>query len=596
MQEEDLIYPVAVLIDELRNEDVQNRLNSLKNLQTIALALGEERTRDELIPFLTDTIYDEDEVLLALAEKLGEFVPLVGGPAHAHTLLSPLESLATCEETVVRDKAVQSLKIIAKEHSTSDMEQHFIPLIKRLSSGDWFTSRTSVCSLFSVAYSDLSTQILDDLRSQFGTLCEDDTPMVRRAASGKLGEFATAIHQKSQDINLIKNEIVPLFKALANDDQDSVRLLTVGACVEIAKILSNEDIQEHLAPVLKTLTEDKSWRVRYMVADKIVELQDAIGVDLTKAYLVPAFTNLLKDSENEVRAQTSTKLNDFCCNLPQEGRTETIMNEILPIVKDLVNDMNPHVKTALAGVIMNLAPILGQENTIEHLLPLFLIQLKDECPEVRLNIISNLASLNDVIGINQLSQSLLPAIVELSEDTKWRVRLAILEHMPLLAEQLGRKMFDDKLNELCMKWLVDHVFAIRQAATVTVKKLVVTFGMEWAKEAVIPKVLELATDNNYLKRMTMLFCINELCQAFSKTEIEQLLLPTIIKLSEDSVPNVRFNVAKTLGQIDIEAKVMEEKVKPALKTLSEDKDADVVYYANQALESPSKPKVEVKAF
>ena len=49
------------------------------------------------------------------------------------------------------------------------------------------------------------------------------------------------------DINLIKNEIVPLFKALANDDQDSVRLLTVGACVEIAKILSNEDIQEHVS-------------------------------------------------------------------------------------------------------------------------------------------------------------------------------------------------------------------------------------------------------------------------------------------------------------------------------------------------------------
>ena len=172
-----------------------------------------------------------------MAEKLGEFVPLVGGPAHAHTLLSPLESLATCEETVVRDKAVQSLKIIAKEHSTSDMEQHFIPLIKRLSSklleyfyfylkmvsttlylgGDWFTSRTSVCSLFSVAYSDLSTQILDDLRSQFGTLCEDDTPMVRRAASGKLGEFATAIHQKSQGKlsgghNHNRMELVIIFK------------------------------------------------------------------------------------------------------------------------------------------------------------------------------------------------------------------------------------------------------------------------------------------------------------------------------------------------------------------------------------------------
>ena len=41
---------------------MQLRLNSIKKLSTIALALGVERTRSELIPFLTDTIYDEDEV------------------------------------------------------------------------------------------------------------------------------------------------------------------------------------------------------------------------------------------------------------------------------------------------------------------------------------------------------------------------------------------------------------------------------------------------------------------------------------------------------------------------------------------------------
>ena len=72
------------------------------------------------------------KVLLALAEKLGEFVEYVGGNSHAHVLLTPLESLSTVEETVVRDKAVNSLKTIAKAHSSSGMEQHFIPLIKRL--------------------------------------------------------------------------------------------------------------------------------------------------------------------------------------------------------------------------------------------------------------------------------------------------------------------------------------------------------------------------------------------------------------------------------------------------------------------------------
>jgi serine/threonine-protein phosphatase 2A regulatory subunit A len=49
--QEDL-YPIAVLIDELKHEDVALRLNAIRRLQTIAIALGPERTREELIPFL----------------------------------------------------------------------------------------------------------------------------------------------------------------------------------------------------------------------------------------------------------------------------------------------------------------------------------------------------------------------------------------------------------------------------------------------------------------------------------------------------------------------------------------------------------------
>jgi serine/threonine-protein phosphatase 2A regulatory subunit A len=66
----DELYPIAVLIDELKvcicnvweyakgeadlrqHDDVILRLNAIHRLSTIALALGPERTRDELIPFL----------------------------------------------------------------------------------------------------------------------------------------------------------------------------------------------------------------------------------------------------------------------------------------------------------------------------------------------------------------------------------------------------------------------------------------------------------------------------------------------------------------------------------------------------------------
>ena len=45
---DDSLYPIAVLIDELRNEDVQLRLNSIKKLSTIALALGTEESAERM--------------------------------------------------------------------------------------------------------------------------------------------------------------------------------------------------------------------------------------------------------------------------------------------------------------------------------------------------------------------------------------------------------------------------------------------------------------------------------------------------------------------------------------------------------------------
>jgi serine/threonine-protein phosphatase 2A regulatory subunit A len=48
---------VAALIDELKHEDVTFRLNSIKKLDIIANALGIERTRNELVPFLQGKLF-----------------------------------------------------------------------------------------------------------------------------------------------------------------------------------------------------------------------------------------------------------------------------------------------------------------------------------------------------------------------------------------------------------------------------------------------------------------------------------------------------------------------------------------------------------
>lgn len=51
-EKQDDMFAVALLIDELKHEDVQYRLNAMRNLTVIAQALGPERTRNELLPFL----------------------------------------------------------------------------------------------------------------------------------------------------------------------------------------------------------------------------------------------------------------------------------------------------------------------------------------------------------------------------------------------------------------------------------------------------------------------------------------------------------------------------------------------------------------
>lgn len=60
-----------VLLEELRSDDSQARLNAIRRLAVVADALGPDRTRNELVPYLTASLDAEDELLAALADELG---------------------------------------------------------------------------------------------------------------------------------------------------------------------------------------------------------------------------------------------------------------------------------------------------------------------------------------------------------------------------------------------------------------------------------------------------------------------------------------------------------------------------------------------
>ncbi|KAL2350951.1 armadillo-type protein [Cryomyces antarcticus] len=597
----DELYPIAVLIDELKHDDVLLRLNAIHRLSTIALALGPERTRDELIPFLDESVEDEDEVLTALSHELGGFVEYVGGPEYGHVLLSPLENLAAIEEPLVREKAVESLNRICEQLSQEQVENHFIPLTIRLSKADWFTSKISAAGLYNVPYSRATATSQEQLRQQFGHLVHDETPMVRRKAADNLAKFV-----KEMPATLVIEEMIPLFNHLASDEQDSVRLLTVDILIAIAEVVPKEQQSSHgvLLTSLRALFEDKSWRVRYMVAERFEKIAKAVDEEVIARDLVPAFVKLLKDSEAEVKSAIAGQIPGFCALLDRD----VLLREVMPSIEELVTDQSEHVRASLGMQISGLAPILGKEETINHLLPMFLQMLKDDASGVRLNIISRLELVNNVIGIDRLSQSLLPAIVNLAEDKQWRVRLAIIEYVPLLASQLGVQFFDDKLSSLCMSWLGDTVFSIREASTMNLKKLTEVFGVEWANRAIVPQVTQMGKHPNYLYRMTTCFAVSTLAPALSLEAIEKSILGMMDNLVTDDIPNIRFNVAKSYAVlIDVLKRLPESgtilsieksgatpsgcqrghdlirnRIMPNLEKLQSDDDVDVRFFATTA--------------
>ena len=71
--------------------------------------------------------------------------------------------------------------------------------------------------------------------------------------------------------------------------------------------------------------------------------------------------------------------------------------------------------------------------------------------------------------------------------------------------------------------------------------------------------------------------------------IKDMMIPTIDSMASDTIPNIRFNVAKcyesmaplmtTPDLVNVKNKIL----KPTLKRLNEDPDSDVRYYSSRAL-------------
>ena len=108
---------LMALKDELQYNPLQ-AVQSIARLTNIAQALGADRTRNELLPYLTSEIQQgnlNDEVLRSIAESLHQLVLFVTTTEDVGHLIAPLHELCCAEEHVVRDQAVRTVLRIGEQ-------------------------------------------------------------------------------------------------------------------------------------------------------------------------------------------------------------------------------------------------------------------------------------------------------------------------------------------------------------------------------------------------------------------------------------------------------------------------------------------------
>lgn len=146
------------------------------------------------------------------------------------------------------------------------------------------------------------------MRHLLETILADDTPMVRKAVAASLPDLVKVV-----SLDVLASWVVPMYKKLVADDQDTVRIAAIEASVHVAKGLQQTGIDEqnilHVVPVVRSALEDRSWRVRLAIAKDFTELCKAIvgeggqrTTEILNHDLIPAFQSLLQDNEGEVRA------------------------------------------------------------------------------------------------------------------------------------------------------------------------------------------------------------------------------------------------------------------------------------------------------
>jgi serine/threonine-protein phosphatase 2A regulatory subunit A len=567
------------LLEDLQSADTKTKKNAVQNLRGISLALGRERTRKELLPYLNSCIdEEEDEIIIELAKVLSNFIDCIGGKQYIKELFNLLEVILAIDEPFVIKESINSIKLIVKQiGKVSEVENDLISMINNLYSTDDINQKKSAMNLLIFLFKDLNENNKNIAISYFDKLVVDNNIYIRKELLNEITEITLLL-----PIDYIKK----LINIILKDKNDSMRIDIVNIIMSIRQHPNINDFISVIYELIPKLSEDTNWRVRLTVADKLNDILKFPNIDNKfRQTSITIFAKLIEDTEPEIRNICCLRLEEICKILKNENGFDIILQNLRKLEKDQKN----YVRGALASNVLKISSIIGDKTKV-YVFPIFLTLIKDENLEIRMTLINNLSELDKEIKINNIIESVMPPIKEISTNKSWRVRIQVMEIIPVLSKLFSQQLFMSHIFPICISALMDSVFSIREAASKVFVTIYKDVKNEEFEKKLLEKINELCNSTSYLLRNTVLvyikFFIKNLEDKIYFDFFEKKLIGIVLMLSKDKIANIRISCGFVLNKIkDIKFKdnKINSEINSVIEILKKDADTDVVKSINGLL-------------
>lgn len=579
------LSPFDFFRQETSSPDAVIRTEAMSRVTVIAAMMGPEKTKNDLLPYLLAKMDDLDQVLLVVANKIGDFVPFIGGSEHAHVLILVLESLVAVEETVVRTAASASACKILQSLSPANKTsiQAYFNFFKRISNeetgGEIFYSRVSACQMIHELYKAMPDPAdKATLREMFATLSRDEMTMVRRAAAYAIPKIALCV-----DNDIVTGEFLQLLKTMTSDEHATVKCVAIEDCITYSSILNKLNASGtaglELVPIIRGATDDPSWKVRMSISREYGLLANCFSPEVCTTEFLPGVINLLQDPEADVRVLALAGTYPFFLTCG----SEIFMNETVATVQQLADDPIIAVCKSVAELCVDVAANSAPEGaSYATFIDTICRLLADEDPLVRLRIIKKTPLIAEKIP--DLCAKITPSLKLMFTESNWRVRKELVLTMPAVAKHMGVDFFTEHFIGEYLARMKDGVHDVRHAATSTLPHMVTAVSAGWVYDNVFPTIRGMAKED-FLNRLVMLDAVRSLCETELPDRFRSETVALLVASSTDTVANIRLRVAQVAASIGpkIGRDVYLSQLKPTVTQLLNDRDRDVKYFASEAV-------------